>query len=247
MIEIKNLKKKFLNTDVLKNINLFVKNGEFCVLLGASGCGKSTLLNILSSTLEFESGEIIIDNTTYKKRVNLDKTRQIITQNYSLMPWLNAVDNIKLALKCYGINDKNKQEEIALKFLDMVGLLDKKDSFINSLSGGQKQRVAIARALSLNPKILLLDEPFSALDPITRANLQKMLKELLKNTTTIFVTHDIDEALILADKIVILYNGEVLEVLKNPNLSPKDPSYFELKARIFRLLSGVDSEVEYNI
>ncbi|MDL0088421.1 ABC transporter ATP-binding protein [Campylobacter gastrosuis] len=247
MIEIRNLRKKFLNTEVLKDINLFVKNGEFCVLLGASGCGKSTLLNILSATLEFESGEILVDKKSYKKRLKLDKTRQIITQTYSLMPWLNAVENIKLALKCYGVKDKNEREEIALKFLDMVGLLDKKDSFIHSLSGGQKQRVAIARALSLNPEILLLDEPFSALDPITRANLQKMLKILLKNTTTIFVTHDIDEALILADKIVILYDGVVIQTLKNPNLSPKDPSYFELKAKIFRLLSGVDDEVEYNI
>ena len=247
MIKIKNLTKSFGDAKILKGINLEIKQNEFCVLLGGSGSGKTTLLNILSGTSELSSGEISMQNKIYTKKISLDKSRQIITQTYSLMPWLSAKDNIKFALKCSGIKDKFEQEKRASKFLELVSLSNKAELFPHSLSGGQKQRVAIARALSLSPEVLFLDEPFSALDPITRTNLQKSLKQMSKTQTTIFVTHDIDEALFLADKIVILHDGVIIKEISNPNFGVHDLKYFELKAKIFDLINGEDNEVEYAI
>ena len=247
MIKIKNLTKSFGDAKILKGINLEIKENEFCVLLGGSGSGKTTLLNILSGTSELSSGEISMQNKIYTKKISLDKSRQIITQTYSLMPWLSAKDNIKFALKCSGIKDKFEQEKRANKFLELVSLSHKAELFPHSLSGGQKQRVAIARALSLSPEVLFLDEPFSALDPITRTKLQKSLKQMSKTQTTIFVTHDIDEALFLADKIVILHDGVIIKEISNPNFGVHDLKYFELKAKIFDLINGEDNEVEYAI
>ncbi len=247
MIKIKNLTKSFGDAKILKGINLEIKQNEFCVLLGGSGSGKTTLLNILSGTSELSSGEISMQNKIYTKKISLDKSRQIITQTYSLMPWLSAKDNIKFALKCSGIKDKFEQEKRASKFLELVSLSHKAELFPHSLSGGQKQRVAIARALSLSPEVLFLDEPFSALDPITRTNLQKSLKQMSKTQTTIFVTHDIDEALFLADKIVVLHDGVIIKEISNPNFGVHDLKYFELKAKIFDLINGEDNEVEYAI
>lgn len=247
MIEISDLRKNFGESEILKDINLTIENGEFCVLLGASGSGKTTLLKILSGYENFDSGEVKIFNKSFTKCVKKDKSRQIITQNYSLMPWLNAKENIKFALKCYGIKDKNELENRAKKFLDLVHLSQKGENFPQNLSGGQQQRVAIARALSLDPSVLFLDEPFSALDPIVRANLQNELKNITKKKTCIFVTHDIDEALILGDKIVVLHGGKIIKELKNQFFTPNTAKYFEIKAEIFRLINGENSVIEYNI
>ena len=117
----------------------------------------------------------------------------------------------------------------------------------NSLSGGQSQRVAIARALSLDPKVLFLDEPFSALDPVVRANLQSELKALMQNKQAIFVTHDIDEAILLCDKIVILHAGKIIKKLQNPKFTPNTPKYFELKSTIYKLINGQVENIEYMI
>ena len=117
----------------------------------------------------------------------------------------------------------------------------------NSLSGGQSQRVAIARALSLEPKVLFLDEPFSALDPVVRANLQSELKALMQNKQAIFVTHDIDEAILLGDKIVILHAGKIIKELQNPKFTPNTPKYFELKSTIYKLINGQVEDIEYMI
>ena len=247
LIKFNDVRLSYGDKEVLKGINLEIKQNEFCVLLGGSGSGKTTLLNILSGTSELSSGEISMQNKIYTKKISLDKSRQIITQTYSLMPWLSAKDNIKFALKCSGIKDKFEQEKRASKFLELVSLSHKAELFPHSLSGGQKQRVAIARALSLSPEVLFLDEPFSALDPITRTNLQKSLKQMSKTQTTIFVTHDIDEALFLADKIVILHDGVIIKEISNPNFGVHDLKYFELKAKIFDLINGEDNEVEYTI
>lgn len=247
MIKISNLKKSFGTTQILNDINLNIEKNEFCVLLGASGSGKTTLLKILSGHSSFDSGEIKIDSVKFKKQITAHKSRQIITQNYSLMPWMKAIDNIKFALKCSGVKDKNKLEKTAKQFLNLVHLGSKESFYPHSLSGGQSQRVAIARALSLNPKVLFLDEPFSALDPITRANLQTELKNIVENKAVIFVTHDIDEALFLGDKIVVLHNGKIIKQLKNPKFQPNSAKYFEIKAEIFRLISGENDEIEYVI
>ena len=247
MIEISNLKKSFKDICVLHDINLRVENGEFCVLLGASGSGKSTILKILSSLESFDGGSIKFDNYEFKNQIPSSKDRQIIMQHYSLMPWLNAEDNIKFALKCSGIKDKNKLENISKKYLSLVGLDSISKKYPHSLSGGQCQRVAIARALALDPKALFLDEPFSALDPVVRANLQTELKELTKNTQVIFVTHDIDEAILLGDKIVILHNGKIIKEIKNPKFTPNTPKYFELKSIIYKLINGEIENIEYMI
>ncbi|ANE35713.1 nitrate/sulfonate/bicarbonate ABC transporter, ATP-binding protein [Campylobacter iguaniorum] len=247
MIKISNLKKSFGNAQILKDINLNIEKNEFCVLLGASGSGKTTLLKILSGHSSFDSGEVGIDGVKFKGQIASHKSRQIITQNYSLMPWMNAINNIKFALKCSGIKDKNELKKTAQKFLNLVHLGGKESLYPHSLSGGQQQRVAIARALSLNPKVLFLDEPFSALDPITRANLQTELKNIATNSTVIFVTHDIDEALFLGDKIVVLHSGAIIKEIKNPRFQPNHAKYFEIKAEIFRLINGEDNQIEYQI
>ena len=163
------------------------------------------------------------------------------------MPWLTALDNIKFALKCSGLKDKKLIDEIAKKYLSLVGLKDKMNLYPNSLSGGQSQRVAIARALSLEPKVLFLDEPFSALDPVVRANLQSELKALMQNKQAIFVTHDIDEAILLGDKIVILHAGKIIKELQNPKFTPNTPKYFELKSTIYKLINGQVEDIEYMI
>lgn len=247
MIKINNLQKFFNNECILDGINLHVKKGEFVVLLGASGSGKSTLLKILGGYESFERGDVSVDNQNFSNKIPSHKTRQIITQHYSLLPWLSARANIEFALKCYGFKDKKERKERAQQFLTLVHLQNKADLFPHSLSGGQAQRVAIARALSLNPSILFLDEPFSALDPIVRLKLQAELKELCKNKSVIFVTHDIDEAINIADTIIILRQGKIAKKLKNPGFSPHSPSFFELKSKIFDILNGQDLDIEYMI
>ena len=247
MIEIKNLKKSFGNLSVLGDINLQIASGEFCVLLGSSGSGKSTILKILSSLESFDSGEIKFGTKSFKDKIPNSKERQIIMQHYSLMPWLNAEDNIKFALKCSGIKDKNKLENISKKYLSLVGLGNISKKYPHSLSGGQCQRVAIARALALDPEVLFLDEPFSALDPVVRANLQTELKALTQNKQVIFVTHDIDEAILLGDKIVILHSGKIIKELQNPKFTPNTPKYFELKSTIYKLINGEVEDIEYMI
>lgn len=247
MIKINNLQKFFNNECILDGINLHVKKGEFVVLLGASGSGKSTLLKILSGYESFEQGSISISGQDFSKKIPSHKSRQIITQQYSLLPWLSARANIEFALKCYGIKDKKERKERAQQFLVLVHLENKADLFPHSLSGGQAQRVAIARALSLNPSVLFLDEPFSALDPIVRLKLQADLKKLSANKSVIFVSHDIDEAINLADTIVILRQGKIVSKLKNPGFSPHSPSFFELKSKIFDILNGQDLDIEYMI
>lgn len=247
MIEIKNLRKSFGDICVLDDINLKINNGEFCVLLGSSGSGKSTILKILSSLESFDSGEIKFDNESFKSQIPNSKERQIIMQHYCLMPWLTALDNIKFALKCSGIKDKKEIELISKKYLSLVGLGNIAKQYPHNLSGGQCQRVAIARALALDPKVLFLDEPFSALDPVVRANLQSELKALMQNKQAIFVTHDIDEAILLGDKIVILHAGKIIKELQNPKFTPNTPKYFELKSTIYKLINGQVEDIEYMI
>ena len=247
MIRINNLQKYFNKECILDGINLHIAKDEFVVLLGASGSGKSTLLKILSGYEGFEGGDVQIASKQYISKIPSHKTRQIITQQYSLMPWMSARGNIEFALKCYGIKDKKERKERADKFLKLVHLENKGDLFPHSLSGGQAQRVAIARALSLNPSVLFLDEPFSALDPIVRLKLQDELKTLSKGKCVIFVTHDIDEALNIADSIVILRQGKIVSNMTNPRFDAHSANFFELKAKIFDILNGQNPQIEYMI
>ena len=191
---------------VLQDINLTINEGEFVCLLGQSGCGKSTLLRLLCGLQMPTKGSISIDETEIKG-TGLD--RAVVFQDYGLFPWMTAGENIMLALtQKYGSKKKEFKEKI-FELLNKVGLDVKVyDMLPKSLSGGMKQRCAIARALALEAPILLMDEPFGALDAVTRSKLQDLVNDLVKNsnrkTTIFFVTHDVDEALLLANRVVVL-------------------------------------------
>ncbi|MCI8640247.1 MAG: ABC transporter ATP-binding protein [Coprococcus sp.] len=192
---------------ILKDIEASFEEGEFVCILGQSGCGKSTLLRLLAGLDLPTTGEIVID-AQQVKGASLD--RSVVFQDYGLFPWMTAGENIMLALKQkYPKRDKKELKEITLTMLEKVGL-DKSvfKKLPKALSGGMKQRCAIARALSVDPPIFLMDEPFGALDAVTRAKLQDLLLELWSKETVrktvFFVTHDVDEAILLANRIIIL-------------------------------------------
>ncbi|MGX6592120.1 betaine/proline/choline family ABC transporter ATP-binding protein [Cetobacterium ceti] len=227
MIKIKNVSKIFNGKKVLKNINLEIKSGEFIVLIGQSGSGKTTLLKLINKLIKPTSGEIFIGEEDISKRNSISLRREIgyVIQKEGLMPHMNIGENIELIPKLLKWN-KNEMENRSKELLNLVGLdpIDYYDRYPSELSGGQRQRVGIARALANNPDTILMDEPFSALDPITRENLQQEILSLQKelNKTIVFVTHDMDEALKIADKIAILKDGEIIQydtpenILKNP-------------------------------
>ncbi|MCI5967987.1 ABC transporter ATP-binding protein [Helicobacter sp.] len=214
MISLRNISKNYGDYLALRNVNLDFYKGEFITLLGASGCGKTTLLNIIGGFEAFDSGEIRIEKETFLKQTKPNACVKIF-QDYALLPWLNVLENVQFALQAQGAKES---ERIAKEYLKSVHLESFEMRFPAQLSGGQKQRVALARALCVQPKILLLDEPFSALDNFTRNALQNELLEIKQNlkTTMIFVTHDIDEALYLGDRVIILKPnpGEVVADIK---------------------------------
>lgn len=208
-VKISNLSFSYAGTDrlILKDIDMEVNTGEFVCLLGQSGCGKSTFLRLLAGLEKPTTGEIQISGQKVEK-AGLD--RGVVFQDYGLFPWMSAGENILLALK-QKFPDKKKTElkKIALQAIHDVGLKeDVFDKYPKELSGGMKQRCAIARSFSLNPPILLMDEPFGALDAVTRAKLQELVKNLWKKDairkTVFFVTHDVEEALLLGTRICVL-------------------------------------------
>lgn len=193
---------------VLKDINLEVTQGEFISLIGHSGCGKSTVLNIIAGLLKATKGVTIVDN----KEVNAPgPDRAVVFQNHSLLPWLTVYQNVELAVEKVFSKTKTKAErkEWILHNLDMVSMSHALDRLPSEISGGMKQRVGIARALAMQPKVLLLDEPFGALDALTRAHLQDEVMRIQQelNTTMVMITHDVDEAVLLSDRIVMMTNG----------------------------------------
>ena len=192
----------------LENINLTVAKGEFVALIGHSGCGKSTLLNLLAGLTRPTQGSLLCAN---REIAGPGPERAVVFQNHSLLPWLTCFENIYLAVERVFSTTETKAQ---LKFrtdavLAMVGLTSAAQKRPGEISGGMKQRVGIARALSMEPKVLLLDEPFGALDALTRAKLQDELLQIVANTqsTVVMVTHDVDEAVLLSDKIVMMTNG----------------------------------------
>ena len=229
-IEIKDLSmdygEKNTRFTALRGVNLDIQKGEFVSLLGESGCGKSTLLSIVDGLRKPSNGKIFIDG----KEVNQPGVdRSVVFQNYSLFPWMTARKNV-----AYGIAQalpnlkKAERYEIADEFLEKVGLTEFKNKYPLQLSGGQQQRTAIARALAMNTEILLLDEPFGALDPKTRSSLQDLLLSLWgaekEKKTVLFVTHDIDEAIFLSDRIVVMkpHPGRIYKEVKVPFSRPRD-------------------------
>ena len=207
-IEVKNINKTFISkkTDqlsVLKDINLTIEDGELVCLLGPSGCGKTTLLRLIAGLDQPTSGEIIANG---EKVVKPSGDRAVIFQQYSLFPWLTVLQNVTFGLEMTKQGSKEEIVQSAERYLTRVGLIDFKDSYPHELSGGMKQRVAIIRSLLNHSPILLMDEPFSALDMQNRHKLQEQLIGVWKRfeNTIVFVTHDVDEAVYLADKIVIM-------------------------------------------
>ncbi|MGL5356360.1 MAG: ABC transporter ATP-binding protein [Cetobacterium sp.] len=208
-----NLEKKYDENTIFKNINFNIKKGEFITLLGPSGCGKSTLLRCIAGLNDINSGEIYIDGENVTKKPSKDRGIGMVFQNYALFPNMTVFENIAFGLEM----KKMKKDYIDCKvdeMLKLVHLEDKRNFYPDQLSGGQKQRVAIARSLATEPKILLLDEPLSALDAQVRKSLREELKEIQKNTnvTTIFVTHDQEEALTISDRIFIMDKGNIVQV-----------------------------------
>jgi nitrate ABC transporter ATP-binding subunit len=224
---------------VLEDVNLNVDEGEFICLIGHSGCGKSTLLNMVSGFSKPTEGSVHLENRLITKP-GLD--RMVVFQNYALLPWKSAFENVFLAVNsAYPDKPKADKHAIVWEHLEMVGLKDAAHKRPAQLSGGMKQRVAIARALAIRPQVLVLDEPFGALDAITKEELQEELLKIWQDhrCTVLMITHDIDEALFLADRLVMMTNGpaaKIGEIMDIPFARPRDrakmmedPRYYELR------------------
>lgn len=216
MIELKNVSKSFKNKKVLENISLEIQTGEFFVIIGSSGCGKTTLLKSINKLHNIDGGDIIINGSSISnlKPTDLPKKIGYVVQEGGLFPHLTIADNIALTLNIIG-ESKEKISNRVDEMLQMVNLEPDvyRNLYPSQLSGGQRQRVGVARAFAADPEIILMDEPFSALDPVTRNELQDEVFNLQKrfNKTIIFVTHDMDEAIKLASRICIIQNGSVIQ------------------------------------
>ena len=253
MIQLKDINKTYYNgapLHVLKGINLDIQKGEFVSIMGSSGSGKSTLLNILGILDNYDTGEYYLNGTLIK---NLSETKAaeyrnrmigFIFQSFNLISFKNAVENVALPLFYQGVS-RRKRNAMALEYLDRLGLKDWAHHMPNEMSGGQKQRVAIARALATSPRILLMDEPFAALDAMTREQLYQDIQEihLRCGMTIVFVTHNMREAVCLGDRVVLLtpHPGRVCEEYFVDFPHPRDinsSDLAELSARITRDLKG---------
>lgn len=219
MIEVINLKKKFKDTEVLKDISFDVKDGEIAVVVGKSGAGKTTLMRCINGLEEFNSGELILNGEIIKNNNDMKKVRGkigMVFQNFNLFPHMTVIENIiESPVNVFG---ENKEEALkkANELLKMVDLADKEDNYPFQLSGGQQQRVAIARACALKPDVICFDEPTSALDPESIQNVIDVIKKLKENgMAIIIVTHDIGFCDVIADKIIRLESGIIKEVKNN--------------------------------
>ena len=199
---VKNLSKQFGDKTVLEDINFSMQSGEFVTFVGSSGCGKSTLLRLIAGLDHPSSGSIHVDGSTVQ---GPGPDRGMVFQKYSLYPWLNAADNVSFGMRLQGMTSNDVRDRTAY-FLEVVGLQDAATKLPRELSGGMQQRVAIARALATNPSVLLLDEPFGALDLQIRETMQDFLLNLWQRTglTVLLITHDVEEALVLAQRVHVL-------------------------------------------
>ena len=255
LIEIDNVTKIYPSTAgdnvVIKDISLEIHAGEFVCVIGHSGCGKPTMLNTVSGFATPDKGEV---RKNGKKVTGPGPDRMTVFQSYSLMPWLSAYENVYLALdSVHPTKSKADKDHIVREHLTMVGLGEAMEKKPPQLSGGMRQRVAIARAFCLYPEILILDEPFGALDAITKEEMQEEVANIVANhdATVLMVTHDVDECLFLADRLVMMTNGPgatIGEILEIPFPRPRDrgqimedPRYYELRNRALDFLySGLE-------
>lgn len=239
----------------LQNVSLKIKKGEFVSLIGHSGCGKSTVLNIVAGLYQASRGGVVLNGTEVNEP---GPERAVVFQNHSLLPWLTAYENVELAVDQVFGRKKSRAEKKAwiehnLRLVHMEHAMHKRPG---EISGGMKQRVGIARALAMEPQVLLMDEPFGALDALTRAHMQDSLMEIQNelNNTVIMITHDVDEAVLLSDRIVMMTNGpaatigEILEVdLERPRDRlglAEDPQYTHLRSEVLRFLYEKQRKVE---
>ena len=243
----KTFRRGAVESEVLKDINLSIDKGEVVSIIGHSGCGKSTLLNLIAGLTQVTSGGVLLED----REVNAPgPERAVVFQNHSLLPWLTVYENVSLAVnKVFGgVKSRAERHAWIMHNLDLVQMTHARDKRPAEISGGMKQRVGIARALAMEPKILLLDEPFGALDALTRAHLQDSVMQIhagLKNTM-IMITHDVDEAVLLSDRIVMMTNGpsatigEVLSVaLPRPRHRLElvaDPAYLAAREAVLKFL-----------
>jgi NitT/TauT family transport system ATP-binding protein len=252
MIRINNASKSFLKVgtrkqpattiDVLNNINIDIKENEFVTIVGPSGCGKTTLLRAVAGLTGLDSGEINVDGEIV---TGPSPDRAMVFQTFALMPWASALRNVAFGLELRGV-DKTEREEVARDLIVKVGLKGFENSLPAELSGGMRQRVGLARALAVNPKVLLMDEPFGGLDEQTKRLMQEELLRLweLERKTVIFVTHSLDEAILLADRCVLMSArpGRISEILDVPLGRPRtrdverNSTYIDLKQKIWEHL-----------
>jgi NitT/TauT family transport system ATP-binding protein len=253
ILKIRDLKKSFGSNGsthvVFDHLTIDIHRREFICAVGPSGCGKSTLARIVAGLDEATAGDILLDG---KAVTGPGSDRGMVFQGYTLFPWLTVRSNVMFGLLMHGKAPSTAESE-AREWLDMVGLSKFEHSYPHELSGGMKQRVAIARALANEPRILLMDEPFGALDALTRCKMQSYLMQIWKkvDVTVLFITHDLEEACFLADRIVVMGTnpGRVLEVIENPMPRPRttdqliSPEFLALKHRLDELIHS-PSETE---
>ena len=250
-LEVENLVKSYPTQDkgkftVLDNVNLTISEDEYISVIGHSGCGKSTLLKIIGGFEKATSGSIRLDGKEIRKP---GADRMMVFQNYSLLPWLTVRENIRLAVDEV-LKNANRAEKISIvnEHLAMVNLTAAADKYPDEISGGMKQRVGIARALAIRPKMLLMDEPFGALDALTRGKLQRQVLDIWEHNrqAVMMITHDVDEAIYMSDRIILMTNGpsaNIGEILTVPFAHPRDrmamrnsTEYFELRNHALNFL-----------
>lgn len=252
-VSLEGLKKQYSDLVVFDDVNIGIEKGEFVCIIGHSGCGKSTILNVLAGLDEPTSGGVIMDG---KEVSGPSLDRGVVFQHYSLLPWLTTLQNV-----AFGVSARNRDwsktqvDEHSKRFLEMVGLkaaIHKKPS---ELSGGMRQRVSIARAFATSPKLLLLDEPFGALDALTRGVIQDELVKIWTETqqTVFMITHDVDEAMLLADRVLLMTNGPDARVAESVKINlprPRNratiienPSYYKIRNHLVNFLVSRSSEL----
>ncbi len=231
-------------TQALADVNLDIRDQEFICMVGPSGCGKTTLLRIIAGLETPTAGEVTVDGNAV---IGPDPKRGMVFQEYSLFPWRRVIDNVAFGLEMKGVG-KEERRKTADHYIDMVGLSQFRNAYPFELSGGMRQRVAIARALANDPDVLLMDEPFGALDAQTRNRMQRELLSLWAGTkqTIIFVTHSVDEAVYLADRIVVLSQrpGTVREIISIPWSRPRDRTsaeFAEVRRRVLDMINETET------
>ena len=247
-LEVKDVSKVFLSkhkkTNTLESVNLKIEKGEFICLLGPSGCGKSTLLNVIAGLENATDGKIVLNGKEVKAP---GSDRAVMFQEPALFPWMRVIDNVEYGMKVAKV-PKIERREKALKYLKMVHLTKFQNSFIHELSGGMKQRVALARSLTLDSEVLLMDEPFAALDSQTKNILQMELQKIWWETkkTIIFVTHNVEEAVMLADRVIVMSAnpGKIKKDIKIQLARPRLLENIDLTYVVADVMKELKEEVE---